>query len=256
MAHQIFGSFQGQNGIIYHNINDENVTAGDIWFDHANSDIKIYSSTSSSWVSVDKDGETALEYSKAAGLAVEQNLYAQAGQPALTVLAVGATTSGKVQGCSLGDGNVVEVYATGADYSAANVLYREFMSAGEPICFTGLSPGAIITSTQGFYGAGEQNLDATGQRSPMPLLSLGLSFNESYVYAFRSSQQTPSFISGGTTGDQTGQVIIVNGALPSTVTFTKNGNIVQGQTPRALDPREITYFYTDQNTEYINDQSL
>ena len=250
MAHQIFGSFQGQNGIIYHNINDENVTAGDIWFDHANSDIKIYSSTSNSWVSVDKDGELALDYSKAAGLAVEQNLYAQAGQPALTVLAVGATTSGKVQGCSLGDGNVVEVYATGADYEAANVLYREFMSAGEPICFTGLSPGAIITSTSGFYGVGEQ-VTAAGQKSPMPLLSLGLSFNESYVYAFRNSNQTPSFITGGTTGVSTGQVIIVNGALPSTVTFTRNGSNVQGQTPRDLDPWEITYFYTDANGEYF-----
>ena len=250
MAHKIFGSFQGANGIVYHNINDVNVTPGDIWFDHGNADIKIYSSTSNSWVSVDKDGELALDYSKAAGLAVEQNLYAQAGQPALTVLAVGATTSGKVQGCSLGDGNVVEVYATGADYTAANVLYREFMSAGEPICFTGLSPGAIITSTSGFYGVGEQ-VTAAGQKSPMPLLSLGLSFNESYVYAFRNSNQTPSFITGGTTGTSTGQVIIVNGALPSTVTFTRGGNNVQGQTPRDLDPWEITYFYIDQNTEYF-----
>ena len=248
---EIFGSFQGQNGIIYHNCDDViSATQGDIWFDHANSDIKIYSTTSGTWVSVDKDGELALDYSKAAGLAVEQNLYAQAGQPALTVLAVGATTSGKVQGSSLGDGNVVEVYATGADYTQANVLYREFMSAGEPICFTGLSPGAIITSTQGFYGVGEQVLP-TGQKSPMPLLSLGLSFNESYVYGFRNSNQTPTFVSGGTNGDSTGQIIIVNGALPSTVTFTKNGNTVQGQTPRNLDPWELTYFYTDENSEYF-----
>ena len=246
---QKFGSFQGQNGIIYNNIDDVNASTGDIWFDHANSDIKIYSA-SSIWISVDKDGELALDYSKAAGLAVEQNLYAQAGQPALTVLAVGATTSGKVQGCSLGDGNVVEVYATGADYSAANVLYREFMSAGEPICFTGLNPGAIITSTQGFYGVGEQ-VTAAGQKSPMPLLSLGLSFNESFVYGFRNSNQTPSFISGGTTGNSTGQVIIVNGALPSTVTFTQNGNNVAGQTPRTLDPWELTYFYTNGNLEYF-----
>ena len=245
---RIFGSFQGRNSIIYNNIDDVNASTGDIWFDHANSDIKIYSA-SSTWISVDKDGETALEYSKAAGLAVEQNLYAQAGQPALTVLAVGATTSGKVQGCSLGDGNVVEVYATGDDYTEANVLYREFMSAGEPICFTGLNPGAIITSTQGFYGVGEQVTEA-GQKSPMPLLSLGLSFNESYVYGFRNSNDTPSFISGGS-GNNTGQVIIVNGALPSTVTFTKNGNIVQGQTARNLDPWGITYFYTDANVEYF-----
>ena len=249
MAHKIFGSFQGSNGIIYHNTSDEEVSSGDIWFDHSNSDIKIYSTTSNSWVSVDKDGELALDYSKAAGLAVEQNLYAQAGQPALTVLAVGATTSGKVQGSSLGDGNVVEVYATGVDYQAGNVLYREFMSAGEPICFTGLSPGSIITSTQGWYGVGEQV--SGGNKSPMPLLSLGLSFNESYVYAFRDSQSVPSFFPSGTVGDNTGQIIIVNGALPSTVTFTKTGSTVGGQTPRTLDPWEITYFYTNGNGEYF-----
>ena len=249
MGHRIFGSFQGENGIIYHNTKDEDTKAGDIWFDHANSDIKIYSTVTNTWVSVDVDGELALEYAKASGLAVEQNLYARAGQPGLTVLAVGATTSGKVQGCSLGDGNVVEVYATGPDFTEANVLYREFMSAGEPICFTGLSPGAIITSTEGFYGVGEQVVGSN--KSPMPLLSLGLSFNQSYVYGFRNSNNTPSFISGGTTGNSTGQVIIVNGALPSTVTFTKNGNTVQGQTPRDLEPWELTYFYTDENTEYF-----
>ena len=95
---------------------------------------------------------TALGYSKGAGLAVEQGLLAADGQPAKTVLAVGPTNTGKVQGCSLGGGNVVEVYASGADFNAGTVLYREFMGAGEPICFTGLSTGAIITSTQGFYG--------------------------------------------------------------------------------------------------------
>jgi len=85
-------------------------------------------------------------------LGLQQGLLAAAGQPALTVLAVGYTTSGKVQGVSLGAGNVIEVYATGADYNTGTVLYREFMGRGEPICFTGLSNGAIITSTQGFYG--------------------------------------------------------------------------------------------------------
>ena len=243
-----FGSFQGANGIKYTNIDDATASVGDIWFDHPNSDIKIYDGNE--WLSVDKNGDFALEYAKGAGLAVEQDLYAQAGQPALTVLAVGATNTGKVQGVSLSDGNVIEVYATGSDYSTGNVLYREFMSLGEPICFTGLSPGAIITSTSGFYGCGEQQ--AGGQESPMPLLSLGLSFNESYVYAFRNSQNLPTFLTGnGSYGDETGQVIIVNGSLPSTVTFTKDGSTVAGQTDRVLEPWELTYFYTDGNGEYF-----
>ena len=245
-----FGSFQGDNGIKYFNVDDVDVIQGDIWFDHGNSEIKIYNGTSYSVV--DADGEAALEYSTAAGLAVEQNLYAQAGQPALTVLAVAATNTGKVQGVSLADGNVIEVYATGADYTAANVLYREFMSLGEPICFTGLSPGAIITSTSGFYGCSEQTLPLSQQESPMPLLSLGLSFNESYVYAFRNSQDLPTFLTGtGSPGDETGMIIICNGPLPSTVTVTKSGNTVAGQTPRDLEPWELTYFYTDGNGEYF-----
>ena len=187
--------------------------------------------------------ENALAFAKGAGLAVEQGLLAADGQPALTVLAVGATNTGKVQGCSLGDGNVVEVYATGADFNNANVLYREFMGAGEPICFTGLSAGAIITSTQGFYGCGEQVQG--NNESPMPLLSLGLAFTGTFLYAFRNSNNYPG------EGTSTGQVIVVNGPLPSTVTFTKNGSQVRDQVPRDLEPFELTYFYTDQSTEYF-----
>lgn len=239
---RIFGSFQGANGAKYQNTDSLDVSTGDVWFDHANSAVKIYDGTQ--WNATD---EVALGFSKAAGLAVEQDLYARAGQPGFTVLAVGPCTSGKVQGTSLGAGNVVEVYASGADYENANVLYREFMGAGEPICFTGLSIGAIITSTQGFYGMSEQN--ESTNRSPMPLLSLGLSFNESYCYAFRNSDNLPSFLSG--TGDNVGQVTIINGALPSVVTFTKNGNIVGNQQPKSLEPFEACYFYTDQNTEYF-----
>ena len=113
--------------------------------------------------------------SAAAGstLGLEQQLLANAGQPARTILAVGYTTSGKVQGVSLGSGNTIEVFASGADFPN-NVLYREFMEFGEPICFTGLSNGAIIRSTQGFYGFSEQ-LDGLDE-SPMPLLSYGLAF--------------------------------------------------------------------------------
>ena len=158
------------------------------------------------------------------------------------MLAVGATNTGKVQGCSLGDGNVVEVYASGTDFNDANVLYREFMGAGEPICFTGLSPGAIITSTQGFYGMGEQV--QAGNESPMPLLSLGLAFTSSFVYCFRNSNNYPG------EGLSTGQITVINGALPSTVSFTNNGNQVRDQEPKDLAPFELTYFYTNRNGEF------
>ena len=182
---------------------------------------------------------TALSFAKGAGLNVEQGLLAAAGQPAKTVLAVGATNTGRVQGCSLGNGNVVEVFATGADYNVNNVLYREFMSLGEPICFTDLNPGAIITSTQGFYGVGEQVIG--GQESPMPLMSLGLSFTSTFLFAFRNSNSS---------NDDSGQVIICNGPLPSTVAFKRGVNDVNGQLPKDLDPFEICYFYTSVNGEF------
>ena len=180
---------------------------------------------------------------KGAALALEQGLLAQDAQPALTVLAVGATNTGRVQGCSLGDGNVVEVYASGADFNSGTVLYREFMALGEPICFTGLQPGAIIASTQGFYGMGEQVQGSN--ESPMPLLSLGLAFTSSFVYCFRNSQNFPG------TGNSTGQIIIVNGALQSTVTLSRNGNEVSGQAPKELEPFELCYFYSNANGEYL-----
>ena len=138
---------------------------------------------------------------------------------------------------------MVEVYASGSDYNSATVLYREFMGAGEPICFTGLSTGAIITSTQGFYGMSEQVQGSN--ESPMPLLSLGLAFTSTFVYCFRDSQNAPG------TGVSTGQITIINGALPSTVTFTRNGNEVNGQTPRDLAPFEACYFYSNLNGEYL-----
>ena len=175
-------------------------------------------------------------------LNLRQQILAAAGQPAQTILAVAATTSGKVQGVSLGDGNVVEVYADGDAYSESTVLYREFMSLGEPICFTGLSPGAIITSTQGFYGMGEQV--EGNQESPMPLVSLGLAFTDTFVYCFRSSQSAPG------AGDETGQIIIVNGPIPSKVTLTKDDVVVLNQEDIELKPFELKYFYTDGNSEY------
>ena len=79
----------------------------------------------------------------------------------------------------------------------------------------------------------------------MPLLSLGLAFTGTFLYAFRSSSNYPG------EGNDTGQVTVVNGPLPSTVTFTKNGAQVRDQAPRNLEPFELTQFYTDENGEYF-----
>ena len=188
---------------------------------------------------------TALSYALGAAQGLQQELLAQAGQPGLTVLAVGFTTSGKVQGCSLGDGNVVEVYASGADFSAGTVLYREFMALGESICFTGLSDGAIITATQGFYGFCEQ-VDGNDE-SPIGLLSLGLSFTFSFFFGFRNCQ---NYDPGGSSTRQ-GWIHVVNGPLPSVIELTfGDGSVVQGQSGIELEPWQYYRLHTDGNTEY------
>ena len=156
-------------------------------------------------------------------LGLEQQLLASAGQPALTVLAVGYTTSGKVQGVSLGAGNVIEVYANGTDYNSGTVLYREFMAFGEPICFTGLANGAIITSTQGFYGFSE-NFSGNNE-SPMPLLSYGLSFSFTFLYAFRGALSNE------------GRIWVVNGPLANSIKLTDGVGVTQlSQEDISLDP--------------------
>lgn len=191
---------------------------------------------------------------KGAALNLKQELLAAAGQPALTVLAVAATTTGKVQGISLGDGNVIEVFADGAAFNNATVLYREFMSAGEPICFTGLSPGAIITSAKGFYGACEQyRPEDTFRTGPMPLLSLGLAFTDTFIFCFRNSNNP--------TGAQRGEIYITAGPLPTEVTLTRgagaevydpsyNNGEGREQNNIPLQPFESTVLVPDANTEF------
>ncbi len=126
-------------------------------------------------------------------------------------------------------------------------MYREFMGLGEPICFTNLAAGAIITSTEGFYGVSEQVQGSN--ESPLPLLSLGLAFTSTFVYCFRNSQNFPG------EGNATGQIIIVAGALPVKVSLKakRNGVIVpvRGQENIVLNPFELTYLYSDQNGEFI-----
>ncbi|MEO0498938.1 MAG: hypothetical protein AAF205_00070 [Pseudomonadota bacterium] len=204
------------------------------------------SSGSGGGVSADEAGAIAA----GSTLGLEQSLLANAGQPARTVLAVGYTTSGKVQGVSLGAGNVVEVYASGADFNAGDVLHREFMGRGEPICFTGLANGAIITATQGFYGFSEC-VDGADE-SPMPLLSFGLSFTFTFFFGFRNCN---AYSPGGTGGNQ-GWVHIVNGPLDSVIALKfGDGAVVRGQENIALAPWEYRRLYTDGNVEYIIEAS-
>lgn len=178
-------------------------------------------------------------------LGLEQGLLAKAGQPALTVLVAGPTSTGKLQGTSLGDGNVVEVYANGNDFNLGNVLYREFMSLGEPICFTGLSFGAIVVASKGFYGFTEvQGPSATAaQQGIMPLMSFGLSFKETFLYAFRNST--------GNSNDR-GLIFVANGPLKNIIKLTDGNNVVQRQQENIeLQPWETTYLDTNGNKEYI-----
>jgi len=185
-----------------------------------------------------------LSGSAAAGstLGLQQSLLANAGQPALTVLAVGYTNTGRFQGVSLGDGNVIEVYASGLDFNSGNVLYREFMSLGEPIVFSGISNGAIVTSTQGFYGFSEGAFG--NNESPMPLLSYGLAFQFTFFFGFRNF--------GTATNLTEGLVHVVNGPLENIIKLTDgSGNTIDGQDGIELSPWEYVELHGTGVREYI-----
>lgn len=209
----------------------------------ANGQTLVFNSTSGNFEPGSGGGvdvSTAQAIAAGSTLGLQQLLLAQAGQPGLTVLAVGQTNTGKVQGVSLGAGNVVEVYATGADFNAGNVLYREFMAFGEVIVFTGLSNGSIITATQGFYGVSENF--AGSSESPMPLLSYGLSFDFSFFFGFRNSSNGEGF------------AYVVNGPLDNEVTLTDgNGTVILGQENIAMTPWQFRSFNLSGNQEYILD---
>jgi len=180
-------------------------------------------------------------------LGLQEFLLASDGQVGLNTLAVGFTNTGKVSGTSLGAGNVVEVYASGADFNSGTVLYREFMNFGEHITFTGLSSGAIIKSSQGFYGVSEINYGGTTVAT-MPLLSLGLSFETTFMFGFRHNENT-----GGTTN---GFIFVVNGPLESEVSVTYgDGSFVPSAPDQTLGPWELGIFHLQGNVEYIVNSS-
>ena len=179
-------------------------------------------------------------------LGLQQSILANAGQTALTVLVAGPATNGKLQGSSLGDGNVVEVYADGAAFNSGTVLYREFMSLGEVICFTGITAGAVVVATQGFYGFTEvEGTSATvaANQGVMPLMSFGLSFKSTFLYAFRGST--------GATNDR-GIITVANGPIANVIKLTDGAGVVaHGQENIELDPWELVFLDTDGNKEYI-----
>jgi len=224
------------------------VSSGTSFTPNSFTDLIVYHAGSGGGTGGGVTEETVNAIAAGSTLGLQQSLLANAGQPALTVLAVGFTDTGKVQGVSLGDGNVVEVYANGTDFNNGVVLYREFMSLGEPICFTGLLNGAIITASTGFYAFSEQLNGAN--ESPMPLLSYGLSFKSTFFFAFRNSQ-------GGSSNR--GFIRVVNGPLKSLVSLTRgdgtpvnsDGGSGTPQTNIEVLPWGFLTLQTDANTEFI-----
>ena len=186
-------------------------------------------------------------------IGLQQQLLAADGQTGKTVLAVaysyyqGETEGGanhKAQITSLEDGNIVFVYSTGADFNNKNPQEGPiFLSKGEIYVIQNIRPGSIITATQGAYGYSQQRNG--NDESPMPLLSYALAFEETFLYAFRNSQNYR-------TGSAEGWVHVVNGPIASEVTFTNgSGAVIQGQKDIALEPWEYLRLYTQGNQEYI-----
>ena len=178
---------------------------------------------------------------------LEQTLLAQQGQVGKTVLAVaytyhqgneGPSVDNKAQITSLEDGNVVFVYASGADFLSLTVQEGPiFLSKGEIYVIENVQAGTIITSTEGAYGYSQQRNN--NDESPMPLLSLALGFTDTFFFAFRNSTSTE------------GRVRVVNGPLASTVNlFTGAGAVVLGQSDIALEPWEALTLSTNGNQEY------
>ena len=154
------------------------------------------------------------------------------------MLAVGYTTDGKAQCTSLEDGNVAFVYATGADFAAGVVQEGPvFLKRGEIYVFTGVQNGSIITFSEGGYGfSGQVN---GNDESPMPLLSLGLSFTDTFFFGFRDSENGAGFVR------------VVNGPVATSLTLFDGADQVQlGQQDIELDPWEATSLNLNGNKEY------
>jgi len=191
------------------------------------------------------------------------NIRVEEGNIGRTVLAVGYVASdyvqsdpgtpkpfeerGAVQLTSLGDGNAVLVYENGNDY-LNNIPSQGpfFLKNGESFVIETVEPGAIITMSEGGYGYSEQRrLSSNGliYESPMPLLSLGLAFRDSFFYAFRASAGD---------GNNVGLVHVVCGPVPATVKIEDGltGAAVLGQENIEMAPFSRTVLTLDGNKEY------
>lgn len=191
--------------------------------------------------------EGSIGVSSGTTLGLQQELLANAGQVALTPLVVGPTSNGKVQGSSLGDGNVIRAYLTGDDFVNGNVFFTQFANLGNNFCFTGLQFGSIIVATKGFFGITEIEGESTvaAYNAVMPLLPYGLSFDKTSLYAFRNST--------GSNADR-GVVYLGNGPIETEVSLLDgSGNVVRGQDSIKMGAWGSTFLDADGNQEYLVD---
>lgn len=191
------------------------------------------------------------------------NIRVQEGNIGRTVLAVGYVGSnyvqsdpgnpkpfeerGAVQVTSLGDGNAVLVYENGNDYLNAIPSQGPFFLAdGETFVIEVCEPGNIITMSEGGYGYSEQRSQpgSTTYESPMPLLSLGMAFRDTFFYAFRNCQDP--------NGANRGLVHVVCGPVPSTIKLENGltGAAINGQENIEMTPFSRTTLVLDGNEEY------
>ena len=191
------------------------------------------------------------------------NIRVEEGNIGRTVLAVGYVASnyvqsdpgntkpfeerGAVQVTSLGAGNAVLVYENGNDY--LNSIPSQgpfFLADGETFVIEVCEPGNIITMSEGGYGYSEQrNKPGTNTyESPMPLLSLGLAFRDTFFYAFRNCQNRA--------GSDRGLVHVVCGPVPSTIKLENGltGAAINGQENIEMTPFSRTTLVLDGNDEY------
>lgn len=191
------------------------------------------------------------------------NIRVEEGNIGRTVLAVGYVASnyvqsdpgnpkpfeerGAVQVTSLGAGNAVLVYDNGNDY-LNNIPSQGpfFLADGETFVLEVCEPGNIITMSEGGYGYSEQRSSPNGNtyESPMPLLSLGLAFRDTFFFAFRNCQDPDS--------NNRGLVHVVCGPVPSTLKLEDGltGAAINGQENIEMAPFSRTTLVLDGNQEY------
>lgn len=162
------------------------------------------------------------------------------GNLALTTQIVLQTTDGKVQLGSADDGNEVTFYADGTDFAAGTVKTRVFLTKGEVYVETGLTAGAIVTSTKGICGA-SGNGTGSGE-SPMPLGVEGFADRTFFLYAHRSANDP--------TGNPRGEVYVAAGAVSATVTLYEGDGVTVVDGPNTIAPFGLTILICNGNREY------